>query len=627
MPNNSPQFIGKYELEQFLGGGMSAVYRARDTLMSRTVAIKILKDAHLDEPVARRFMLEAQIAGNLNHENVVRTYDFGFDPEGRPYMVLEYLEGENLAEAIKGRRTGSIADRARIGAELAAALEYIHPRNVIHRDLKPANIFVTSTGQVKLMDFGIARLQDVSITQAGMTMGTPGYMAPEQVRGDSVTKSADIYAFGVLLWEMFTGERAFSAATLERVFYLVLNEQLRLDKLRSADVPEELVKLIGKCTEKEAFKRPENLQGIQRELLRLSGGGAGMVVPPPPSQTETVMMPPQPAAPAARVTVRPKPEAAPAAPPPPSPRVTVRPKPEPAPATPPPAAPKPAVPPPVAAAAPAPPAPAPVRRAPAPAAALNPTLMYMGGGALVAIVGALILFLVTGNSDSRKQGGDASGSARVETTTGPMMLVSGGVFRFGPSKESVDLPAFYIDRTEVPNRAYAQYASATGASFASGAPDLPAVSLTFEEAQGFCTWAGKSLPTWKQWEKAARGTDGRAYPWGETVEARRANVGAGRSGSLKPVDGYPNGASAFGALQMVGNAWEWVDETAAPSAEATANFARMLSPPPAPGDRWVRIRGGSFMEPLDPKVMSDAVTVPARYKSPIIGFRCAKRAD
>ena len=139
-----PQWIGKYELGEYLGGGMSAVYRARDTLMSRTVAVKVLKETHLDQPAAQRFLLEAQIAGNLNHENVVRTYDFGFDPDGRPFMVLEYLEGENLGDAIKGRRTGSLRHRARIGAELGAALEYIHARDVVHRDLKPANVFLSN---------------------------------------------------------------------------------------------------------------------------------------------------------------------------------------------------------------------------------------------------------------------------------------------------------------------------------------------------------------------------------------------------------------------------------------------------------------------------------------------------
>jgi serine/threonine-protein kinase len=566
-PTPPSQWIGKYQLEQFLGGGMSAVYRARDTLMSRTVAIKILKEAHLDDPVARRFMLEAQIAGNLNHENVVRTYDFGFDPDGRPYMVLEYLEGENLADAIKGGRTGSLAQRARIGAELAGALEYIHPRNVIHRDLKPANVFLSATGPVvKLMDFGIARIQDVSITQAGMTLGTPGYMSPEQVRGDPVTKSIDIYAFGVVLWELFTGERAFSAATLERVFYMVLHEPVNLDKLRAVGVPDELVRQIGKCVEKEPWKRPENLQAIRLELLRLAEPGKVSIVPPPPSNAETRAMPA--AAPAVR---------------PPAPVVT-------------------------AAVAPA---------------VIDRKWIYVGGGVLVTLLAAAALMLLVGNGKKQE-----NLAARIDTPTGPMLLVPAGPFRFGEKKESVDLPAFYVDRTEVSSRAYADYASATGAPFTpAGQPELPVVNISFEAAQGFCTWAGKGLPAWKQWEKAARGTDGRTYPWGEAADASRANVGAGRQGALAQVESFAGGASPFQALQMVGNAWEWVDETAAPSAEVAANFARVLSPPPAAGDRWVRIRGGSFVEPLDPKVMWDAVTVPARYRSPYIGFRCVKRAE
>ena len=564
-----PQKIGKYELEEHLGGGMSAVYRSRDTLIGRTVAVKILKEAYRpDDPVAQRFMLEAQIAGNLNHDHVIRTYDFGFDGEGRPYMVLEFLEGEDLSQAIKGGRTGSLANQARIGAELAAALEYVHPRDIIHRDLKPANVFLSGpAGTVKLMDFGIARTGNVSITQAGMTLGTPGYMAPEQVRGETLTRSADIYAYGVVLWELFTGTRAFSGDTLDRVFYMVLNEPVDLERLRARGVPEELSLQIGKCTAKEAWKRPEDLRAIRQELLRLADPLQSAMIPAL-SQVETVAMP-----------------AVKAAPPTPTP--------------------------------PPPPAVPPARKN-------NNTLIMAGVGAVAGVAVVAAVLLSGGGAKDAAKGTATTRAGRIETPTGAMMLVPDTPFLFGAAKESVTIPAFYVDRTEVTNQAFAEYARATGAPLPAGNPDLPVVNVTLEEAQAFAQWAGKRIPAMKQWEKAARGLDGRTYPWGEAPAADRANVGSGR---LVSVTEFPGGASPFQALQMVGNAWEWVDETAAPSAERMAQFASVLAPPLAAGERWVRIRGGSYKEKLDPAVMWEGAVMPARFRSPLIGFRCVKPAE
>ena len=597
-----PPRIGKYELEEYLGGGMSAVYRAKDTLMGRLVAVKILKEAYRPEdPVAQRFMLEAQIAGNLNHENVIRTYDFGFDPEGRPFMVLEFLDGEDLAQAIKGNRTASLQNQARIGVELASALEYIHPRNIIHRDLKPANVFLAGfqTQSVKLMDFGIARSDNASITQAGTTMGTPGYMAPEQVRGETVTKAADIYAFGVVLWEMLTGTRAFSGDTLDRVFYMVLNESLDLERLRARGIPDELCAQIGKCASKEAWKRPTDLQGIRQELLRLADPGRAPAAPARSSDAETVAMP---------IPMLATMSAAAAAVPPPPPtttRATVN-----------------------------------TNTTTTTTTNNNKKLIWAGVGGLATvslIAVALMLLSGGGGDDSVKKAAAGKGPAgsngpaqKIETPTGPMMLVPESAFRFGKDQQSAATPPFYVDRTEVTNEAFAAYARATGAAlppgFVEGKPDLPVVNVTLDEALGFAQWAGKRLPTSKQWEKAARGLDGRTYPWGEQADATRANVGAGTGGSLAPVTAFAEGASPFQALQMVGNAWEWVDETAAPSAATAARFATVLSPPPAAGERWVEVRGGSFFEKLDPGVMWDAAVMPARFRSPRIGFRCVKAA-
>ena len=582
IPPPPPQRIGKYELEQFLGGGMSAVYRARDTLINRPVALKLLKEAYRPEdPTAQRFVLEAQIAGNLTHENVIRTYDFGFDPDGRPYMVLEFVAGDDLSQTIKGGRAGDLANRARIAWELAGALEYIHPRNVIHRDLKPANVMLAGgpTGTVKLMDFGISRTEGVALTMAGMTMGTPGYMAPEQIRGEDVTKSVDIYAYGVLLWELFTSSRAFAGDTLDRVFYMVLNEPLDLAKLQAAGVPAELARQIGQCASKQKGERPPDLRQIRGELERLMKAGGR--VPDPASLLPTLEMP-------ARVEAKPSPMMTPAKP----------------------------------AAEPA-------------AGAQRRNLMLGAGGIGLALVIAGVAWMSSAGAGSGAVKSVEPNAAtklapELTTTTGTMLLVPEGAFLSGEGKQPLTQPAFYIDKTEVTNGAYGEYVRATGAAppagFASAQPDRPVVSVTFDEATKFARWAGKRLPSKQEWEKSARGLDGRTFPWGETPETSRANAGLGQTGSLAAVLSFASGSSVFGALQMVGNAWEWVDETGTPSAQNVASLSGQLQPAPAAEERWMEIRGGSYVEKLDPKVLWDRALVPARYSNRLIGFRCAKTA-
>src|ERR1700722_8180272 len=203
MPLQLPALIGKYELEEFLGGGMSHVYRARDTVIGRTVAVKILTDEGCADPEAKaRFLQAARLAGNVSHENVVNIYDYGEDAQGRPFMVMEFLRGEDLRHAMKGARVGGITDKIRIALQLARALEYIHSLEITHRDIKPENVQVTPSGTVKLMDFGIAKTAGLTMTRVGFVMGTPYYMAPEQVTGKEITPLVDVYAFGILLYEL-----------------------------------------------------------------------------------------------------------------------------------------------------------------------------------------------------------------------------------------------------------------------------------------------------------------------------------------------------------------------------------------------------------------------------------------
>jgi formylglycine-generating enzyme required for sulfatase activity len=185
----------------------------------------------------------------------------------------------------------------------------------------------------------------------------------------------------------------------------------------------------------------------------------------------------------------------------------------------------------------------------------------------------------------------------------------------------VSLPAFYVDKTEVSNASYAQFCKETNhplpAGFAADQADLPVANLTVLDAMAFAKWAGKRLPNAKEWERAARGTDGRTYPWGESADGAAANVS---TAGAEPVTARPDAASPSGTLNMVGNVWEFVDQEATPSAATRRNFVTK------PDEAWYQIRGGSFREPLQPGVVWDFGVVPAGWKDQNIGFRCVKDA-
>src|SRR3989454_11660206 len=226
-----------YEILAPLGaGGMGEVYRARDTRLGRDVAVKVLPSSFsADADRLRRFEQEACAAGALNHPNILVVYDVGTH-DGSPYVVSELLEGETLRE-----RMGGTAQPQRkaidYALQVAHGLAAAHEKGIVHRDLKPENIFITRDGRAKILDFGIAKLtkrsagpavdRDAEVTGAfttgaGVIMGTPGYMSPEQVRGEEANASWDIFAFGCVLYEMLTGNRAFHAASSVETLHAIL---------------------------------------------------------------------------------------------------------------------------------------------------------------------------------------------------------------------------------------------------------------------------------------------------------------------------------------------------------------------------------------------------------------------
>jgi len=578
-----PARVGKYELEEFLGGGMSHVYRARDTVIGRTVAVKILTEAGCQDAEAKaRFLAEARMAGNISHDNIISIYDFGEDEKQHPFMVMEFLRGEDLRHAIKNGHTGDIRSKLRIALQVARALEYIHTQKIVHRDIKPENIHVNGVGLVKLMDFGIAKTEGLAMTRAGFVLGTPYYMAPEQVTGQNITEQVDVYAFGVLLFELLTGAKPIAGDTVERIFYSILNEPLKLEPLYQAGVPQAVCDLVAKCTAKSPADRPQGFAPVCAGLER-------MIATP---DAATVMMPDR---------RDPVPQA------PPSPPV------------PPQAVPRPQAP------------PTPQALAPQPAASsrgwLIPAMV-----AAVLVVGAGLYVALRPHAAQSAAGvvpavTPAAAPKTISTSSGDMILIPAGDFEFGESKQLVPLPAFYIDKTEVSNAAYAEFCNASGRplpkGFPADKPDYPVGNVTILDAHAFAKWAGKRLPTAKEWEKAARGEDGRAFPWGNQNDAARANVKTGR---MQPVSAHPEGASPYGALQMVGNVWELIEQLSPPSDEAMENFRIKLNPAPRADEPWYQIRGQSYDDPLAKNVIWESTTVPARWTAPNIGFRCAKDA-
>ncbi|PYQ06314.1 MAG: hypothetical protein DMF82_06635 [Acidobacteria bacterium] len=222
--NGLPVFFGRYEVEAEIGeGAMGRVYRCRDPLVGRSVAVKTVKSEYLSGETRaeylRRFRREAQAAGILSHPGIVSIYDVGDD-----YMVMEYVEGATLQHLLRDERALDFSSALRVLAPLAEALDYAHQAGVIHRDIKPSNILVQPDGRPKLMDFGVARLESSTATRSGRVLGSPSYMAPEQILGEAPSPRADLFSFAVVAYEALTGRRPFPGDSVPGIVYRVVHE-------------------------------------------------------------------------------------------------------------------------------------------------------------------------------------------------------------------------------------------------------------------------------------------------------------------------------------------------------------------------------------------------------------------
>ena len=621
--------VGFYRLyERIGGGGFASVFVARDTRTNEMVAVKVLH-AHLaqDAQFIARFRREAEAMQKMPpHPNIVRLREFG--QQGNTYyLAMEYLEGKDLSQILAERRRLPVDEALSIATQIAQALDMANRYGLVHRDIKPGNVKITPQGVVKVMDFGIARATEgTKLTQSGMFMGTPDYMAPEIWEGKPADIRSDIYALGAMMYEMLTGASPFHSDTPAAIMRRHLMEQPRSMRAARADVPTNVESVIFKMLAKlpdVRYQTPVEVLAALRTkpnsiIATMATPESAMRMPPPPARQV------QPRLSGVWVGIA------------------------------------------------------------VVAAFLLIVIIVVAviavagqGGTKAAEVVATstmrpqatltpLVIIVTATHPPPTDTPTASATPRFTPTPeageerdvqgGPLVYVSAGEFTMGSSDghenekpvHTVYLDAFWIDKYEVTNTQYAtclnagacktpsQNNSYTRSSYF-GNPQFnsyPVIYVSWNDAVAFCGWAQKRLPTEAEWEKAARGTDARTYPWGNTWDGGRVNFcdencqldWKGKNADdgyadTSPVGNYLNGASPYGAMDMAGNVWEWVADWYG------SNYYKS-SPknnPKGPDSGDLRVlRGGAWYFTQDSvrATVRDHIYPGSAYN--YVGFRCAQ---
>ena len=657
-----PKNIGKYEILEEIGrGGFAIVYKARDPDLGRVVALKVLAP-HLtwDPTFAQRFRREAQATAKLSHPHIVTIHEVGQDGE-QLYIAMQYLSGSTLAELLKAEDAILLERALLILEQVADALDYAHRRGVIHRDVKPSNVMVEGTErgvQATLMDFGLVKAMESSesLTSAGVILGSPEYMAPEQAdpdRKSEIGPATDRYALGVVAYKMLTGRVPFDADSPLAVLRGQADKAPPNPRDIRKDLPQRAAQVLLKALSKSlrgryptAMSMVEALRRTQKEVkqrpplpalpprkrfpvwgwvaagvlvLALVAAGVGLgslmggKTTPEPRATTVVAVRPtdtpvgtdspvavptatgsQPVAVGPTKTPTPKAVATDTPSPTGTPTATATTTPSHTPTSPPTKTPTPTGTP---------------YSMPTPTLVAGATRVWEPDDSMMVYVPAGKFWMGSDDSDP-----DAEANEK-------------------PQHE-VYLDAFWIDRTEVTNGQY-QLCVADGAcsppawskSYTRDSyygdtefDNYPVIYVNWSQAEAYCTWSGKRLPTEAEWEKAARGTDGRIYPWGEEIDRNRANY---LGGDTTEVGSYPAGTSSYGALDMAGNVWEWVADWYSSGYYASSPDSN----PQGPGSGEGRVvRGGSwyYYQGQARAAYRYYFVEPSHAFYYLVGFRCAR---
>ncbi len=293
----------EYQIIEELGsGGMATVFKAVQRSLDRPVAIKELKKSfHEDSTIVQRFEREARLAASFQHENIVHIYEYSRTESS---IVMEYVDGVTLSRVMDTTGPLPVDVGVMIALQVANALEYAHTRGLIHRDIKPGNIMIKRNGEVKLMDFGIARTRgQEGLTQPGMLVGTPSYMSPEQALGQQLDIRSDIFSFGIVLYEMFTGIKPFQDEETASIAAKILKGKYITPRRINTDLPRSVQRIIKKCLKNKPHKRPGSMQEVGRALGKRIKGmdkatslkrisdflvAAELVEAPPPDETVVI---------------------------------------------------------------------------------------------------------------------------------------------------------------------------------------------------------------------------------------------------------------------------------------------------------------------------------------------------
>jgi formylglycine-generating enzyme required for sulfatase activity/tRNA A-37 threonylcarbamoyl transferase component Bud32 len=643
---------GRYEILSPIGkGGMGMVYKARDRFLhDEIVAIKVMRSDILRAPEqARRFRSEILLARKVRHRNVCGIYEYNHDGD-LELIAMELIEGKDYRRILRERGPLPPAEAFAVAIQITEGLEAVHEAGIVHRDLKTPNVMRDSRGVARLMDFGIAKslANDTGGTATGAILGTPEYMSPEQVRGEKVDARSDLYAMGVLIWELFTGRVPFQGDTPVATLFLHVQQPPPFDSDASRGLPGPLVPVLRRAL----AKRPDERYASAREMLDALREAERQTVGGAASAPQTLSASPTLASDLRRDIAEP----------------TL-----------------------VDAALPKLAPPTPPARSTTPLPPLAPSKPARGGlplliaGGLVFVAAALFVGYKLGTTPSPKPAATAGDASSSRNTVDGLeyVLVPAGGFEMGcvPTDtlcEDAERPAhhvqitrpFLLGRTEVTVEAFGRFVEKTGHQTTAEKPgsgdglDLeagpkrdwrhpgfpqeprhPVVHVSWDDAAAFCAWSGGRLPTEAEWEYAARGgRAGARYVWGDDeVPAaggkKHANIADESAGRRFPewkfLRGYDDGfvytapvgsfePNGFGLADMAGNVWEWCADGFDP-----AYYARNVASDPTGAEpARERVRRGGAWDSLQPRPLraSNRDGQPPQEHFNSVGFRCAASA-